>query len=346
MKIIKKDDIKPWLKEMSSQAKLIMAARNDEDMLIYTPYRETLDPVLEGIPRLSAKEVVFPQTQTLLEFRHVSTGGDDKQLTVQAPIDTSETIVFGMKPCDAAGIAIIEKTFTQGPYQDPYLIARREHTTLIAISCSTPPRATCFCSSVKGGPAGTAGADLLLTPLAGDLLFAEAITQKGEDLLVSDFFSPAETKDKEAAGQVKQRAEAKMADRPKFGDMKKTAKKLEEIFLSDYWRQTAAACIGCKICTFLCPTCYCFNISDEMGACEGKRIRTWDACMSCQYTLEASGHNPRANQSQRYRNRINHKFSYLINNSGVIGCVGCGRCIRHCPVSLDIRKVVKNAQQL
>jgi len=341
MKLIKQKDLKPWLKLLASQAKLLLAAKSG-DTLLYAPYEEGLEPVLEGIPRLSAKGILFPQTQTLLKFNYAA---EDKAEQLQTPLEAPETIVFGLRPCDAQGIAIIEQVFTQGRYQDPYFKARREHTTLIAVSCLEPPTGTCFCPTVGGSPVGSEGADLLLTRVGEDFL-AEAITPKGDRLLEEDFFHPAGKELRDKVKQIKQEAKDKMADCPQLGDKEKLARQLEKIFLSDYWRQTAAACIGCNICTYLCPTCHCFNITDEMCACEGKRIRTWDGCLSCQYNLEASGHNPRRDKSQRYRNRINHKFSYLVSNCGIIGCVGCGRCIRNCPVCLDIREVVRKALEV
>lgn len=338
MKLIKQNDLKVWLKSLADKTNLILAAEC-EDTLLYTPYQDELDPALEGIPRLSAKGIVFPQTETLLKF---SGGNPEHPLKLEEAVEAPETVVFGVRPCDAHGIAIIEQAFTQSSYQDPYFKARRANTTLIAVSCLRPPAETCFCPSVGGGPTDSKGVDLLLTKIGEDLV-AEAITPKGEVILESEFFQPAGADISDKLNQTKQKASEKMTDCPDFGDNKKLAQKLEQLFISDYWQTTAGACISCRICTYLCPTCHCFNITDEMGVCKGKRIRTWDGCLSCQYNREASGHNPRGAKFQRYRNRINHKFSYLVTNYGIYGCVGCGRCIRHCPSSLDIREVVKKA---
>ncbi len=108
-----------------------------------------------------------------------------------------------------------------------------------------------------------------------------------------------------------------------------------------YWQKMAAQCLSCGICTYVCPTCYCFTITDEIENLRGERLRSWDSCMFYHYTLEASGHNPRPSKLNRYRNRVGHKFSYIPEKyDGLIGCCGCGRCIRSCPVSIDIRQVV------
>ena len=102
-------------------------------------------------------------------------------------------------------------------------------------------------------------------------------------------------------------------------------------------------CLGCGTCAFLCPTCTCFDVVDEDDHYNhrGKRIRLWDTCQFCIYTQHTSGHNPRDSIIERCRNRILHKFSYYPKNYGMLGCVGCGRCIQLCPVNNDLRDIIK-----
>jgi ferredoxin len=127
-------------------------------------------------------------------------------------------------------------------------------------------------------------------------------------------------------------------------DQEVVAKKLEDIFdNTDFWTKMSAACLSCGICTFVCPTCYCFDICDDTLFGKGTRRRVWDACMFTDFTLEASGHNPRTQVYQRLRQKICHKYSYHIRKYGVISCVGCGRCTRHCPVNIDIYSIVEAA---
>ena len=118
--------------------------------------------------------------------------------------------------------------------------------------------------------------------------------------------------------------------------------KLYGLFESDFWREIQQSCLGCGVCTFLCPTCHCFDIVDEVQRSE--RVRNWDTCMFRIYSQEASGHNPRPTNVERTRQRIMHKYAYFSDNHGEIGCTGCGRCVRHCPVDLDIRHVIRSAQ--
>ena len=128
-------------------------------------------------------------------------------------------------------------------------------------------------------------------------------------------------------------------------DLSKAARRLEQRFTDvDFWAEQTAKCLSCGACTYMCPTCQCFNISDEGDPLEGRRLRSWDNCMSPLFTREASGHNPRTAKALRMRNRVSHKYWYAPDYSdGRFACTGCGRCIKQCPVSLDIREIVLNA---
>ena len=124
------------------------------------------------------------------------------------------------------------------------------------------------------------------------------------------------------------------------------AREFEAIFDNvDFWTKMSSACLSCGVCTFVCPTCYCFDICDETTFGQGTRRRLWDACMFTDFTLEASGHNPRPQVYQRLRQKICHKYSYSIRKYGVISCVGCGRCTRSCPVNIDIFTFVDEAMK-
>ena len=118
---------------------------------------------------------------------------------------------------------------------------------------------------------------------------------------------------------------------------------LDQIFENKFWEEIAKRCLGCGICTYLCPTCHCFDIQDEKKGKHGARIRVWDSCMYSEYTKQASGYNPRLYQMNRFRNRVYHKFNYFPKNSQVFGCVGCGRCIIECPVNIDIIETINDA---
>ncbi len=184
------------------------------------------------------------------------------------------------------------------------------------------------------------GSDLRLTPIAGGYLL-EALTERSA-LVIESVASlaspPSAAQEKEAAEAVAQAARQRWGEPLPEGIARDFMARFED---RGYWQEVAESCLSCGICTYVCPTCYCFTITDEIKDLQGERLRSWDSCMFYQYTSEASGHNPRPTKFERYRNRVGHKFSYIPEKyEGLIGCCGCGRCIRSCPVSIDIRRAV------
>ncbi len=167
----------------------------------------------------------------------------------------------------------------------------------------------------------------------------KVLTEKGQELLGKADL-PAEASDQE--GEVFERAlqEASEAGKSEEVDVPGMAKKLEGMFDSEYWEYTHQRCLGCGTCTYLCPTCHCFDIADEVVTDAGQRVRNWDSCMFDLFTLHASGHNPRPSQKQHLRQRIMHKFSYTVDRFSDAFCVGCGRCVTRCPVNIDVREIL------
>jgi ferredoxin len=170
----------------------------------------------------------------------------------------------------------------------------------------------------------------------------QAVTEKGAALLSSSRLQSADDAKAEAAKAARAAVTASMGEVP---DLSAAPAALLALFDNkEFWQAQSAGCLSCGACTYLCPTCYCFNITDESNGISGVRMRSWDTCMSALFTLEASGHNPRANKAARLRNRVGHKFSYYPDiHGGRFSCSGCGRCIKSCPSSVDIRKIVSDA---
>ena len=277
-----------------------------------------------GNTTVPPKSHLFPQTETLLRF-------EPDNFRVEIPSLEEESVLLGIRPCDGRAISILGRLFG-GEFDDPYFRRRRELVTLVGLACREPGT-NCFCTSVGGGPASTEGLDLLLVDL-DDSYIIQTITEKGEALL-------------EAVGGLLQEAPPEAIER-REGILKQSEERVQRslsmagiaeglptLWEDRLWQDTAATCLGCGICTFLCPTCHCFDIHDEQGDGRGRRYRNWDSCMFSEYSLHASGHNPRATRRERTRNRINHKYNYFVQKIGVIACVGCGRCIDHCPVKID-----------
>jgi len=288
------------------------------------------------------KELFFPQTETLFNFLREGTGFTD----VEEPEPMSRNaVLFGIRPCDALAMNILDKLFTWD-YKDKYYIARRERFTLIGLACTgeaTPTR-ECFCTSVGGDPASTDGLDMLWTDI-GEAYVVESLTDKGKALLAAGgaVFSDA------AEGQIGTAEKAKENGRAAISrtlDTSGIKDALAGKFESGFWDTFAQRCLGCGTCTLLCPTCHCFDINDVVSRGQGRRERTWDSCQYEYYTLHASGHNPRPAKKHRQRNRIYHKFQYMDENLDVVGCVGCGRCISGCPVNIDIIEVLEEVKEV
>jgi len=288
------------------------------------------------------KDVVFPQTEKMFDFTKEGyrfVGVKDLEPSKQ-PI-----LLLGIRPCDARAMEVLDKLFTWD-YVDPYFVDRRNRTTVISFTCTQPllPDKSCFCTSVGGSPSTDEGADMLWTDI-GDSYLVESLSDKGTAILeaAGDLFTDAGSDDEEVAEAAKKEAEDSIV---KVLDTNGITEALEKLFGSEYWEGVAQRCIGCGICTLLCPTCHCFDINDVVVKGEGWRERTWDSCQYPYYSVHASGHNPRPIKRHRQRNRIYHKFLYIDKNLGVIGCVGCGRCISACPENIDIIEVTEGAKEV
>lgn len=278
--------------------------------------------------KLSCKGLFFPQREVIFEFE------SDPNGSLTKPTPEGNRIVFGLRPCDARALTIIDKLFDNSDYQDPYYIEKRKASTIIGLACNEP-QVACFCTSINGGgPFDTQGQDVTLVEVGEDFLVI-GLSEKGEDL-IKDL---AEAKDDqvEKMTEVKERAtEAVKKDL----DPGRTKEVLDKNFDDPVWDEISLKCLGCGTCTYLCPTCHCFDIVDEQMKGKGVRLKNWDSCMFPLFTLHTSGHNPRESGKERMRNRIMHKFRYFMDNFGEIACVGCGRCIQNCPVNFDIREAI------
>ncbi|SIN70348.1 4Fe-4S dicluster domain-containing protein [Halodesulfovibrio marinisediminis] len=340
-KFITHENINSWLEALAKDH-VVFVPVDDNGTVTYRPYGEDRKPVLDRIPVRSPKEAVFPQNETLLTYKYDKNPEDLERTSVRIKetLPKERAVVFGARPCGARGMTVFDSVFVNDRIRDPYYATRRENTLVVTIACNAV-ESTCFCHEVGSDPADKAGSDILLTPVEGGFA-AEAVTERGGKMLEESFF--ADGGDKCAEAEAVQKATREMLG--EAHDFSNAPEALLAVFDDDeFWEEQAAGCLSCGACTYLCPTCYCFNITDEPTGTTGKRLRTWDTCMSFQYTLEGSGHNPRTTKAKRLKNRVNHKFAYYPNTYDKrFGCCGCGRCIKSCPASIDIRSIVKAAQ--
>ena len=278
----------------------------------------------------SAKDVFFPQVENLLKFRM-----EGKHIEIsEAPKNEEDFVIFGVRGCDAKSFDVLDRVFLVDP-RDEFYAARRAHGTVVTLACAQPEE-SCFCTNFGVNPAKPAG-DATAWIADGDMYF-EANTEKGERLIAG--LADADTEKVEA----QQKEIAEITEKLPFANLNLTGfdgEHLMEKFNDPKWDALSKACLGCGACTFVCPTCQCYDIRDFDNGKTVTRYRCWDSCMYSDFTLMAAV-NSRQTQMQRFRQRFMHKLVYFpSNNDGMYSCVGCGRCVNKCPQNLNIVKVIK-----
>ena len=283
------------------------------------------------IPVNSYKDWVFPQTEVIARFAIKKDGVDLKGEKIEPP----ETVVFGARPCEAASLASLRSVFTWD-FIDEFYTRREDRLTVLTVAC-TAADDECFCTTVELSPESTVGSDVYLKETADGDYLASAITDKGTAFMekYSTLFEGASAEAKPKELFIPEKIDGIDLDRiKKWLDNK-------DHYDDPLWAELSRKCFGCGACTFSCPTCHCFDITDEGTTYEGEKRKNWDACQFEHFTLHASGHNPRDAQFKRWRNRFMCKFNIYPKKFTSTGCVGCGRCIRVCPVRHDITEVME-----
>ena len=282
----------------------------------------------------SAKDAFFPQSETLYTCKT-----ENKNITITPEALQSESfVVFGIKACDVRGIAVLDKVFLAEPV-DSFYAARRCHGTIVALACGQPEE-SCFCK-VFGIDCAEPEGDVV-TWLTEDALYWKPVTEKGEKLTaqVADLLEDSD----ETAVNVQKEEIAKIVEKLPYANLSLegwNGDALNEKFNSPIWETLYKPCLACGTCTFVCPTCQCYDIKDYNTGNGVQRYRCWDSCMYSDFTMMAHGNN-RTSQLQRFRQRFMHKLVYFpANNDGMYSCVGCGRCVDKCPSHLNIVKVIK-----
>jgi len=301
---------------------VVLAKWDGKDTSFLDWYRNTVIP---------AKANFFPSKEEMFSFQK-----DREGYHIELPtLDEHKQLIFGIRPCDAKALAILDMTFKDA-YEDPYYLTKRNNAILIGLGC-TNPYDSCFCTSLDISPAESTDVDLMLTDIGVQFLI-EAITDKGRKLMTNTGGLEETTEADEAkASEVKETSRQKVA---KKIDTKGIDERLLSCFEDkDYWEKVAAKCISCGVCTLLCPTCYCFDINDELVKNQGERFRSWDSCAFITYT-KMPVENPREEKWRRVRQKVCHKYEFYPMNFDVIACTGCGRCIRLCPVNWDITQTL------
>jgi ferredoxin len=330
-------DLPSLAQALASQGKrLVLPVREGTELF----YREGADPTaldLGTIPKNSIKEFLFPKCEKILAYEY---SGRDVVIEDVAPL-SGPTVIFCGRPCDAASLPVVEPLWNW-EYRDKFFNQRRAQTLLVTYACPKAPDEACFCVSVGLSPSSDQGSDVMLYPVDDARVAVRFVSPGGQQLEgVFGKLKKGEVAE-EALKGFQEEGEKSLAHRKRFDKVKGW---LEGHFEDPLWEEKTFPCIGCGTCTFLCPTCHCFDIQDESVFDAGCRLKNWDGCQFSLFTLHTSGHNPRDKQPKRYRQRIFHKYGIYSEKFGKTLCTGCGRCVAHCPVNLSLYDVVATAQE-
>ena len=328
------DSLSSVFSEIAKSASLYMPVDNNEGKAVYTKWEEgkKWSNALNTVR--SPKDFFFPQMENLMEFR---TEGKNIEL-IDTRTESEDFVVFGVRACDVKSFDVLDRVFLKEPV-DSYYASRREHGVIVSVAC-TKPSETCFCQTFGIDAAEPAG-DISVWKTETEV-FWQSNTEKGEALmkkleaLTEEYSTEAVDAQKEKTAKIMKKLPLADLTTDAFG-----GDKTAELFDAPEWSKLSESCLGCGTCTFVCPTCQCYDIKDFNTGKGVVRFRCWDSCMYSEFTKMSAGQ-PRLTQVERFRQRFMHKLVYYpANNDGMFSCVGCGRCVSKCPISMNIVKVMK-----
>lgn len=338
---IKYENLSSLFQRIQELEDLILPIRNGESVNfeLWDSEKEVDLMTLKTVK--SPKDAFFPQSENLY-----SVIKENKKMKVKPQeLQNKPFVLFGVKGCDLMGFEVLDKVFLSEPI-DRFYEARRACGTIVSLACNEPEE-SCFCK-VFGIDCTEPMADVI-TWLSQGYLFWESKTFKGETLTeaVCDLFEGCTDDEQTTLNQEKQKV-TEIREKLPYMNLSLEGwneEVLNKRFDSKLWESLSKACLGCGTCTFVCPTCQCYDIKDYTTPNGILRYRCWDSCMYSDFTMMAHGNN-RTTQMQRYRQRFMHKLVYFpANNEGMYSCVGCGRCVEKCPSALNIVKVIKSFEK-
>jgi ferredoxin len=286
---------------------------------------------------ISPKKYLYAPSEKLFSFN--SDGFNIKE----SSDGTGKQALLAVHPCDLSAIALLDKVRTSGAaFEDPKYKEKRNNTLLVGLNCSKAGE-QCFCPSFGAGPDAKGGFDLLLTDL-GDRYLVETGSDSGKTIATDLKLKKASASD----AQEKEKKTKAVRQSIKRGiSTDGLPKTLDNKFNHEIWGKLKDDCFSCGACTTVCPTCYCFNVVDnvDFSLKNGERVRNWDSCQLIEFGQVAQGGNFRKDRDARVKQWIYHKLNYFPQQyGGSFACVGCGRCIKNCTKGIDITNVIKNVQ--
>lgn len=333
MKRIHKAMMKDVLKVWSADYRVIAPHAKERGECMFDTFDEETFTLDYTKPSLPPKYALFPQSEVIFRIEnsnYLQTVGKDKVL------------IFGIRPCDLKA-QLQSRSFMSKDFIDTYYETRARNTATVVMACQGPQSPTCFCTTMKSGPMADSGYDLQLID-DGDSFLVDIGTVRGQELASHECFK--EVDDNEAQNHILSFNNEAVEGIPVREEVREAMMRLKERGAPDeMWERFGSKCIVCGGCSFVCPTCTCFNVYDKVRfEGNGERLRTWDSCLYAGFTKEASGHNPRGKQALRLQRRHEHKLLHYWDREtygSLCTCVGCGRCSDYCPVHIGTLEVAK-----
>jgi formate hydrogenlyase subunit 6/NADH:ubiquinone oxidoreductase subunit I len=286
----------------------------------------------------SWKKFLFPPRTTLFTAARENGKWGENITQDQNP----KYAFIGVRPCDLSAINVQDKVFIREDYVDPIYSTRRANILILVVNCLYPS-STCFCTSMGTGPQATSGFDLGFTELE-DVFLVEIGSDAGIALVQQVEWVPASANYLQIAGQKMEKSAQSITR--KIEDPQSAPAMLLENLDHPHWDQVGARCLSCTNCTLVCPTCFCWEVEDSTNLTGNRtqRTRVWDSCFNFSYAAQAGG-NIRPTTKSRYRQWLTHKMGTWVDQFGLSGCVGCGRCIVWCPAKIDITEEVNSLRE-
>lgn len=332
--ILRKDDFNGFISRLSKLRKLVAPVSKGYNNYSFKEVTSADEVAVKYIPTiLPPKKFFMPQQESLLEFNTA------KGLDTKPVVEYEKITIFGVHTCDLAGIQCLNMVFSVRPRDYNYLIRKRQ-IDIIGLECNEYCDEYASCCLVSSHmPSG--GYDMFFTDL-GDYFIVHVNTQVGENIVESiKFFEQAGTVHLEELKEMRDRKRRIFKNEVSI-DPRVIPEMFDRSFDSNIWKELEERCLSCGNCTNVCPTCYCFDIIDEMNLDmkTGRRYRRWDSCQLEPFAKVAGGENFRKERSARQRHRYYRKFRYSVSKFARFFCTGCGRCSRACMAKINLKETL------
>ncbi|MDD5085143.1 MAG: 4Fe-4S dicluster domain-containing protein [Candidatus Omnitrophica bacterium] len=333
--VLDKKDFGDFIKKLARLQKVVAPVRRGMKNYAFEEVKSAENITLKYIPTiLPPKKYFMPQAEKLIEY-------GVKENKWEAVLEYEKLIIFGVHTCDLAGIQCLNMVFTDKPKDINYIV-RKNRVAIIGFECNEYCDEYASCK-VMNNHFPNGGYDLFFTDLGGYFM-VHINTLLGESFVEETglFKKPGENnfKELEALRAEKRRIFKDEVDvkheglKPLFG----------RSFASKIWEDLDKRCVACGNCTNVCPTCYCFDVSDDidLDLNAGARSRKWDSCQNEDFAKVAGGESFREERANRQRHRYMRKFNYPIEKYSRYFCTGCGRCSRTCMAGIKLKETINS----